>query len=184
MKKILISLIGVILVFAVCLCLPKVNTQQNEENSYLRVHIRANSNEVYDQSVKMKVKTAVVDYLTPKLTNGKTFNDAYNILNSNLNNIEKVCDDVLSDNGYLYKSKAYLNDEYFPTRSYGELTLENGFYDALIIELGSGKGDNWWCVVYPPLCFIGAEGNNSNNIVYKSKLLEIIENFFSWVCLL
>ena len=64
--------------------------------------------------------------------------------------------------------------EEFPTRVYGGLTLENGFYDALIIELGSGKGDNWWCVVYPPLCFSG-EGTN---YVYKSKLKQIINDFY------
>ena len=89
-----------------------------------------------------------------------------------------MTDKVLENNGFCYKSKAKLNEEYFPTRSYGELTLTDGFYDALIIELGEAEGNNWWCVVYPPLCFIGAEGSDTNNIKYKSKLYEIVQNFF------
>ena len=101
------------------------------------------------------------------------------LLEENLSNIECVADNVLLENGFNYKSKAELNEEYFPTRSYGEYTLENGFYDALIVNLGSGNGDNWWCVVYPPLCFIGSEGTYGKNIKYKSKLVEIIQNFFN-----
>lgn len=152
--------------------------KDNEEETYLRVHIRANSNEKEDQAVKYSVKTAVVDFLTPLLSNGKTFKQAYEIINDNLSNIEAVADKVLKDNGFSYKSHAKLNEEYFPTRSYGEYTLENGYYDALILNLGTGEGNNWWCVVYPPLCFIGKEGNDKNNVKYRSKLVEIIKNFF------
>ena len=129
--------------------------------------------------LRNKVKEAVVDFLTPKIAAGSTFSDAYKILEQNLSNIEEVSDNVLKENGFPYKSKATLRDEYFPTRSYGEYTLENGYYDALIIELGDGSGNNWWCVVYPPLCFIGSEGKNGTNITYKSKFIEIIQKFFS-----
>ena len=74
--------------------------------------------------------------------------------------------------------KAKLNfAEQFPDRSYNGVTLAAGVYDALIVELGSGSGNNWWCVVYPPLCFVGGESNGTNQIVYKSKLLEIIRNW-------
>lgn len=154
----------------------KKNDESNQ--AYLRVHIRANSNAESDQAVKYKVKTAVVDFLTPKIVAGTTFEKAYEILKNNLPEIEKVADNVLAENGFYYKSKASLRDEFFPTRSYGDTTLECGFYDALILELGSGTGNNWWCVVYPPLCFIGSEGENVNNIRYKSKLVEIIKHFF------
>ena len=76
---------------------------------------------------------------------------------------------------YVYKSRAVLREELFPTRTYDNLTLESGFYDALIVELGEGKGDNWWCVVYPPLCFV----ESGHGYVYKSKIVEIIKNFFT-----
>ena len=96
--------------------------------------------------------------------------DIKEILTANLDNIEMVVDHYLDQKGFLYKSTVKLNNEYFPTRTYSELILESGYYDALIIELGSGQGDNWWCVIYPPMCF----ADNTNNIVYKSKLLSII----------
>ena len=177
MKKVIaiLSAFAILIVGTVLVC--SYNYRQEEE-SYLRVHIRANSNQEADQAVKYQVKSAVVDFLTPKLANGKTFAEAYDILNENLDQIESVANNVLQENGFEYKSKARLNEEYFPTRSYGEYTLENGYYDALILELGSGTGNNWWCVVYPPLCFIGKEGNNANNIKYKSKLVEIVQKFF------
>lgn len=155
------------------------NKKQESVEAYLRVHIRANSNSSEDQQVKYVVKAAVVDFLTPKIAEGSSFKEAYNIIESNLNQIEKISDKVLKKNGYDYKTEASLNDEYFPTRSYGEYTLERGYYDALIVNLGDGKGDNWWCVVYPPLCFIGSEGNSFKNIKYKSKLVEIIKKFFN-----
>lgn len=178
MKKIItISTILLILICGVVFAFKRISNTENNQ-AYLRVHIRANSNAESDQAVKYKVKTAVVDFLTPKIAAGTSFEKAYKILESNLSEIEKVADNVLKENGFSYKSKASLRDEYFPTRSYGSVTLENGYYDALILELGTAAGNNWWCVVYPPLCFIGSEGENTNNIRYKSKLVEIIKHFF------
>lgn len=180
MKKfILVCVSFVALITLSVIIVTNSNNASSSAEGYLRVHIRANSNSEEDQLVKYKVKEAVVDFLTPKIAAGSTFNDAYKILEQNLSNIEEVADNVLKENGFSYKSKATLCDEYFPTRSYGEYTLENGYYDALIIELGDGSGNNWWCVVYPPLCFIGSEGKNGTNITYKSKFIEIIQKFFS-----
>ena len=70
-----------------------------------------------------------------------------------------------------------MREEEFPTRVYEGVTLEAGVYDALIVELGTGKGDNWWCVIYPPLCFSGEA--TGNNVQYRSRIWEIIRNFFS-----
>lgn len=142
---------------------------------YLRVHIRADSNLEKDQTVKYLVKDGIVNFLTPLLASASSKEQAESIISENLTKIEKVADDILLKNGFLYKSKAKLNNEYFPTRVYDNYTLISGYYDALILELGSGKGDNWWCVVYPPLCFV----NENTSYVYKSKLLEIIDKFFN-----
>lgn len=178
MKKFIIVCVSFVLLICVAVCFG-LNNEKEQDKSYLRIHVRANSNSETDQKIKYQVKEAVVDYLTPLIVEGTTFADAYKILEKNLNKIEEVADGVLKSAGFNYNSTARLNDEYFPTRSYGELTLESGYYDALILELGSGEGNNWWCVVYPPLCFIGAEGGDYNNIKYKSKLVEVIQNFFS-----
>ena len=98
------------------------------------------------------------------------------ILEANFNGMERVADKVLKDNGFNYKSHIEINNELFPTRYYGEFLLESDYYDALIVNLGTGSGDNWWCVVYPPLCFVE---NSSEKVVYKSKILEIIKQFFN-----
>ncbi len=147
-------------------------SQVNTE--YLRIHVRAESNSQEDQEIKYKVKDAVVEYLTPHIASVKTKEQAKKMLKGNLNEIEKVANGVLRENGFDYTCRAKLAREEFPTRVYQDYTLEQGIYDALILELGSAKGDNWWCVVYPPLCFTG-EGHNQ--YIYKSKILEIINDF-------
>ncbi|MBR7186531.1 MAG: stage II sporulation protein R [Clostridia bacterium] len=142
--------------------------------AYLRVHIRADSNESAAQAVKYKVRDAVVEYLTPTVAACETKEEAMKKIRSNLAAIEKVAERVLCVNGFSYSAKASLRREEFPTRVYENVTLEAGVYDALILELGAGKGDNWWCVIYPPLCFTGGGGN----VIYRSKILEIIQQFF------
>ncbi len=145
-----------------------------KKEGYLRIHIRANSNCEIDQQVKYKVKERVVDFLTPFVAECKTVEKAKEMIQDKIPEIEKVANSVLHENGFEYLSKAKLKTEEFPTRVYQDLTLESGFYDALIINLGEGSGDNWWCIVYPPLCFVG-EGNS---FVYKSKIVQVINDFF------
>lgn len=164
----LICLIIVLSAVGVYLNKSQVNTE------YLRIHVRAESNSQDDQEIKYKVKDAVVEHLTPYIASVKTKEQAKKMLKSNLNDIERVANAVLKENGFTYVCKAKLATEGFPTRVYDGFTLEQGVYDALILELGSAKGDNWWCVVYPPLCFTG-EGQNQ--YIYKSKILEIINDF-------
>ena len=148
----------------------------SEEENILRIHIRANSNSEYDQSVKLKVRDNVIDYITPLIAKCENCEEVKNTLNKNLGNIESIADNVLAEEGFDYTSSARINNEYFPSRSYDGEVYPADYYDALIINLGSGSGDNWWCVAYPPLCFVG-EGMG-NNIQYKSKLVEMISNFF------
>ena len=171
MKKIGISFLIVAIIILTGLGLTTYSGAENKE--YLRIHIRANSNMNEDQEVKYQVKSAVVSYLTPYIAECKTKKMAEEMLKTKKADIENVCDKVLEKNNFSYKSHAEVRNEQFPTRVYNGLELQSGYYDALIIELGSGRGDNWWCVVYPPLCF--TKGNM--NYVYKSKIFEIIEDF-------
>ena len=175
MKKVCISFLAlaIILLSVIGATLPQTGAEKNKE--YLRIHIRAESNSDADQNVKYAVKDAVVEFLTPYIAACDTRKKADETLNLLLPDIERVADATLKNSGFGYKSSARLKNEKFPTRVYGSLTLECGYYDALIVNLGSGKGDNWWCVVYPPLCFTG-EGKN---YVYKSKIYEIIKGFYS-----
>lgn len=175
MKKIFLAVSALIILLGIVFLVPAKKSQTNAD--FLRIHIRADSNSQDDQNVKYVVKSAVVDYLTPYLAQATSKEKAMTIVKSHLNGIEQVCNKTLSQNGFNYTSKAKLAVEEFPDRSYNGVTLEAGVYDALIIELGSGSGNNWWCVVYPPLCFVGGESNGTNQIVYKSKLIEIIRQW-------
>ena len=144
------------------------------EADYLRIHVRANSNEQVDQSVKYIVKDEVVKFITPYAAQCVDKNTAIELIESILPEIEEVCDRTLKENGFDYASRAQVRAEQFPTRVYGDLTLEAGLYDALIIELGTGTGDNWWCVIYPPLCFT----SGTQNVEYRSAIYEIIKKWF------
>ena len=145
----------------------------NTGGEYLRIHIRADSNAADAQSVKYAVRDEVVEYLTPLVAEYQTKAEAMHGVAENLDGIAAVATDVLRRKGFSYSATAELTVERFPTRVYQDYTLPAGDYSALIIRLGSGAGDNWWCVVYPPLCFAATD----DNVVYKSKIKEIIENF-------
>jgi len=150
------------------------NSSKSLQNNYLRIHIRADSNENDAQAVKYKVRDDVVDYLTPLVAECDTKNQAMQGIKNHLGDISKVAEQVLCAEGFFYGATAELKTESFPTRVYGEYTLPAGEYSALIIRLGKGEGDNWWCVVYPPLCFAATDAN----VVYKSKIKEIIRLFY------
>ena len=164
------SALVIVLIFLFC------PLQTSTEVEYLRIHIRANSNSVEDQNVKYKVKDQVVEALIPMLSEIRTFDDAVLAVQENFGMIENVANSVLEEEGFDYKSKAKLKNEYFPTRVYENITLEEGYYDALILELGSGTGDNWWCIVFPAFCFTKTQ--NSDNLVYISLIWEIIKSVF------
>jgi stage II sporulation protein R len=153
--------------------LPKTAVAGTSSTQYLRIHIRANSNTEYDQQIKYTVRDAIVQALTPLVNACATKPQAELVLQQNIPFIEQTANSVLAAYGYSYRSKASLRSENFPTRVYENLTLPEGVYDALIVELGEGKGDNWWCVIYPPLCFTG-ESAVAGNVVYKSKIAELI----------
>ena len=108
----------------------------------------------------------------PRVNNGLKFCLSADINFNQVKNesaVKRLIDGFLIKKGFNYRSRVEIRNEKFPTRVYEDLTLEAGYYDALIIELGEGKGDNWWCVVYPPLCFTGGE-----NVKYRSKIYELI----------
>lgn len=178
MKK--ITIISALILTVICLvgfASKSVKINDVQASSYLRIHIRANSNEYVDQDIKYQVKDKVIEYITPLIANCNSKSEVQNIISNNSNNIKNLIDEYLLLQGFDYKSNIKINAEMFPTRMYDDLVLEAGVYDAIIVELGSGTGNNWWCVAYPPLCFV--DYSTSGNVEYRSKLLEIINSFFS-----
>ena len=178
--KVIISLVISLSLLAVFFIIPTENkTASTFNDEFLRIHIRANSNLETDQNVKYEVKDAIVNYLAPLLVNAVDKRSAIEIVNQNLSNINNVADNVLKQNNFNYKTNSVIQKEVFPTRAYNNLTLPAGEYESLIVNLGTGLGNNWWCVVYPPLCFVNAD--NSKGVTYKSKLVEIINSFWGKV---
>ena len=170
MKRFCISLfLIIIIIVTVAVGLKTTPTSEN----YLRIHIRANSNSSVDQNVKYLIKDKLISFLTPYVAECETKSEAVTMLNDNKKTMETVVNKILCENGFTYTSNVVVRNELFPTRVYEDFTLESGFYDAVIVELGEAKGDNWWCVVYPPLCFTGSDCG----VKYKSKLLETISKF-------
>ena len=170
--KYLIVAISIIAIALIFIFTPPAGGEGEVE--YLRIHIRANSNSIEDQNVKYKVKDEIVEALLPLVSEIESFDEAKTVISNNFAMIESVANEVLEKEGFSYKSKAKIANEYFPSRSYQSITLEEGNYDALILELGSGEGDNWWCIVFPAFCFTKTQ--NSDNIVYISRIWDIIKS--------
>lgn len=148
----------------------------NLSDEVVRIHIRANSNGEEDQSVKLKVRDAVTEYLTAVLDGCKTKSDALSLLNDSTDEIAEIADKTLYANGFDYKTTVSVKNDYFPERTYDGYVFPEGYYDALMIYLGDGVGDNWWCVAFPPLCFV-PEGNGEK-IEYASWVKEKLDELF------
>lgn len=177
MKRVFSILCLMLLIICLTGC-AKVNEEVLLSSDYLRIHIRANSNNVDDQNVKYEIKDSIILYLTPLISNCSSKEEMIDTIKENFLEIEKIADGVLVDNGFNYTTSVKIDKEYFPTKTYGTYTLDADYYDALIVELGEGVGNNWWCVVYPPLCFVQGDNISTSGFKYKSLLIELIEKFF------
>lgn len=141
-----------------------------DENTYIRIKITANSFSDVDKNIKYKVKDEVVEYITPYIKKCESYEDVYDVINENIGTISCIIDGVLAQNNLDYKCDAQMGTEYFPARNYDDITISNGFYDAVSINLGNAEGDNWWCVLYPPLCFNSCE---FGEVKYKSRFFNL-----------
>lgn len=134
----------------------KMKLQEHLARELIRFHVRANTDSQQDQALKLKVKSAVVEYLYPLLANSSSIDESRDILKQNIDAIKSVAAEVVADNNCDYDIDVYFENSYFPMKSYGDITLPPGEYEAFRIDIGDAKGQNWWCVLYPPLCFVDA----------------------------
>jgi len=144
-----ISIIFLILIISLTYC---ISIQNSLSNKVLRLHILANSNSTFDQELKLKVRDEVVNYLTPLLENSSNLNETKKIISSNMPSINDIAQSVVSKYSN-YKTNISLATSNFPTKQYGNISFPAGNYEALKIVIGEGDGNNWWCVMFPPLCF-------------------------------
>lgn len=132
------------------------NVNKNLENNLIRLHVIANSDSDEDQSLKRDVRDAILQYMKDELKDTKSIQQTKTILNNNIAKIEEIAAKVIKQEGKSYPVKATLGEYPFPTKVYGDITLPAGNYQALRVVIGSGSGANWWCVLFPPLCFVDA----------------------------
>lgn len=127
----------------------------NISSSVFRLHVIANSDSQEDQSLKYIVRDNVLEYLNTLVdTNVSSKEDTIRIISDNLDDFKKVAQDTVYEQGYNYDVNVQIGNFAFPTKTYGDISLPSGNYDALRVSIGRAEGKNWWCVMFPPLCFI------------------------------
>ncbi|MBR1624761.1 MAG: stage II sporulation protein R [Clostridia bacterium] len=169
------TLFLLVLLFATAFLTVALGCEEKVDGKYLRIHIRANSDGAEDQEIKLVARDGVIEYLTPFLSDARNRREAERIVLDHKEGISSVVNETLSRCGFTYGCNVRVGTEFFDERTYGDLTLPEGYYRAVIVELGSGEGKNWWCVAFPPLCFTLDEGYK--NMQYKSILYEIVKKY-------
>ena len=175
----------------------------NIANNVFRLHIIANSNSYEDQDLKYKVRDKIIEYMKHITINSASKEDAVAIANMHLDDFKSIAKNVVLENGYNYDVGVKIGSFSFPTKQYGDISLPAGIYDALEIEIGNASGQNWWCVMFPPLCFVDVSSGivpdeskevlksnlhseeyniiskNDSEITFKFKLLELLGSAYS-----
>ena len=126
---------------------------RNDHEGILRLHVIANSNKVGDQALKLKVRDAVIEYMADQ-KDLKTVDETREYLKENKKRLQRIAEGVIAAQGYDYPAAVELGVRYIPQKTYGDITFPAGNYEALNITIGSGQGENWWCVLFPPLCLL------------------------------
>lgn len=172
----ILSLISVISIMTIVINgeVKKVdNISKDYKDKLIRFHVIANSNTDEDQELKLKVRDEVIKYLQPKLQNSKIIKESEAIIKKEYSSLEEISKNIILKNGYNYSVKVGIQYSNFPTKQYSNIVLPAGEYKALKIIIGKGEGKNWWCVMFPPLCFV----DESNGVIDKStddKLKEVL----------
>nr|WP_305146774.1 stage II sporulation protein R [Blautia marasmi] len=145
--------------------------QQGIAKEIFRLHVVANSDTEEDQNLKLHVKTKIVDYLEGILGEDRSLEATREAVKTHLDEIEEAAGQVIADEGYDYPVAAAVEKTYFPDKTYGDCTFPAGEYEALNVKIGKAEGHNWWCVLYPSLCFL----DESHGIVSEEKKEDLRE---------
>ena len=143
-------------------------------DSAIRIRILANSNTDYDQEIKNEVKENIQKYMYGLLKDSKNISEAESIINNNLNKIDSKVGATLHSLDYNLPYNVNFGLNYFPKKIYKGIEYDEGYYESLLITLGDGIGDNWWCVLFPPLCLVDEDMEDQE---YKLYIKEVLEKF-------
>ena len=172
----------------------------NLYNSIFRLHVIANSDSEGDQALKYIVRDGLIDYMNNNCNNLFNKDEVVMYAKKNISNLQKVAEDIIQEQGFNYPVTVEIGNFEFPTKKYGDITFPAGFYDALRVKIGESSGKNWWCVMFPPLCFVETttgiipdsskellqnslsdesfiivSESNSSNVAIKFKIVEFFE---------
>ena len=186
---------------SICAITYAQNISTNISDSVFRLHVIANSNSSEDQNLKYKVRDNLLKYMNELCRNCSTKEEAIELVNENRDSFKKIAVNTIKENSYSYNVNINIGNFEFPTKTYGDISLPAGYYDALRVEIGEAKGQNWWCVMFPPLCFVDISSgivpeeskeqlktdlsdeefslisdNSDSSIQFKFKLLEFFNN--------
>lgn len=171
-------------------------------DNVFRLHVIANSDSDEDQHLKLLVRDKILEYMSSISNDVSSKEDLLPILNENLPILEDIAKQTILENGYSYDVSVEIGNFSFPTKNYGDITLPPGYYDALRVKIGSASGKNWWCVMFPPLCFVDVttgivpeesknvmrenlseeeydliSNNSGSDTQIKFKIVEVLQNF-------
>ena len=207
MKKIsklkMISILSFLLIIYISICAISYakTVSADISESVFRLHVIANSDSQEDQDLKYKVRDKLIEYMNTLVPNCSDKSEAISVVSSHLEDFKQIAIEVIKTEGFDYNVNVSVGNFEFPTKTYGDISFPAGFYDALKVEIGSAKGQNWWCVMFPPLCFVDVTSgvvpdeskkdlqenlteeefalisdNKSQDIQFKFKLLELFTN--------
>ena len=199
-KRLLILLVLLLIYTFICAFSYVQAVSTNIQHSVFRLHVIANSNSEEDQNLKYIVRDKVLEYINSISTNESSKEEVMYLVNKNIDKIKKIVESTIYENGYNYPVELNIGNFAFPTKTYGDISFPAGFYDALKIEIGTAEGQNWWCVMFPPLCFVDVTSGvvpeeskeivkenlsneeyellaeNNSEISFKFKIIEMFQN--------
>lgn len=200
-KMVIILSFLLFIYISICAISYAQNVSSDIANSVFRLHVIANSDTDEDQNLKYIVRDNLLDYMNTICKDCKSKQEAISMVEKNKDVFKQIAMDTISKEGYSYFVTINIGNFEFPTKHYGDISLPAGFYDALRVEIGEAKGQNWWCVMFPPLCFVDissgvvpdeskelmenslseeefalVSNQSDNNIAFKFKLLEFFTN--------
>lgn len=196
----ILSLLLILYIFVSAISYTNAVCMDISDNVF-RLHVIANSDSKEDQNLKYIVRDNVLDYVAQISTTASSKEDIINILQNHLTQIEAIALDTIRKNGFDYSVCVEIGNFSFPTKKYGDIILPPGYYDSLKIQIGEATGQNWWCVMFPPLCFVDVTSGivpeeskellqsnlseeeynliseESTDVKVKFKIVEVLQNF-------
>ena len=174
MKKIIIMLA------IISLCMYYFKFNKNEvvtiPNEAIRFRVLANSNSLEDQNIKKNISDKMKYELYNKLKDTKNINEARSVINDNMDDFDTLLKNEMKNKPYSYTIDYGIHT--FPKKEYKGAVYKEGNYESLLVTLGKGEGDNFWCVLFPPLCITEVEETNKNDVEYKFFIKEILDKYF------